>query len=169
MSQTDMTAIAVEGGKGSAADMKPVRLPRPEAGPGQILIKVAHAGVNRPDLIQRMGFYPPPPGSPDTMGLEVSGEVVVGAGRWKAGDQVTALLGGGGYAEYAVVAARHALPNLQDHRLDRDRRLRQRGSERVRQGRMGPGEIHRLRLRLRHRPHHHAQVRDTGYRAFDEE
>ena len=110
MSQTDMTAIAVEGGKGSAADMKAVQLPRPQAGPGQILIKVAHAGVNRPDLIQRMGFYPPPPGSPDTMGLEVSGEVVTGAGRWKAGDQVTALLGGGGYAQYAVVDARHALP-----------------------------------------------------------
>ncbi|MDO8322386.1 MAG: NAD(P)H-quinone oxidoreductase [Phenylobacterium sp.] len=110
MSQTDMTTIAVEGGKGSAADMKAVQLPRPEAGPGQILIKVAHAGVNRPDLIQRMGFYPPPPGSPDTMGLEVSGEVVTGAGRWKTGDQVTALLGGGGYAEYAVVDARHALP-----------------------------------------------------------
>ncbi|MDO8377814.1 NAD(P)H-quinone oxidoreductase [Phenylobacterium sp.] len=110
MSQTDMTAIAVEGGKGSAADMKAVQLPRPVPGPGQILIKVAHAGVNRPDLIQRMGFYPPPPGSPDTMGLEVSGEVVTGAGRWKAGDQVTALLGGGGYAEYAVVDARHALP-----------------------------------------------------------
>ena len=110
MSQTDMTAIAVEGGKGSAADMKAVQLPRPEAGPGQILIKVAHAGVNRPDLIQRMGFYPPPPGSPDTMGLEVSGEVITGSGRWKAGDQVTALLGGGGYAQYAVVDARHALP-----------------------------------------------------------
>ncbi|MES2341354.1 MAG: NAD(P)H-quinone oxidoreductase [Pseudomonadota bacterium] len=110
MSQTNMTAIAVEGGKGSAADMKAVQLPRPEPGPGQILIKVAHAGVNRPDLIQRMGFYPPPPGSPDTMGLEVSGEVVAGAGRWKAGDQVTALLGGGGYAQYAVVDARHALP-----------------------------------------------------------
>ncbi|CAN5905575.1 NAD(P)H-quinone oxidoreductase [soil metagenome] len=110
MSQTEMTAIAVEGGKGSAADMKAVQIPRPEAGPGQILIKVAHAGVNRPDLIQRMGFYPPPPGSPDTMGLEVSGEVVIGAGRWKAGDQVTALLGGGGYAEYAVADARHALP-----------------------------------------------------------
>lgn len=110
MSQTEMTAIAVEGGKGSAADMKAVRIPRPEAGPGQILIKVAHAGVNRPDLIQRMGFYPPPPGSPDTMGLEVSGEVITGAGRWKAGDQVTALLGGGGYADYAVVDARHALP-----------------------------------------------------------
>ena len=110
MSQTDMTAIAVEGGKGSAADMKAVRIARPEPGPGQILVKVAHAGINRPDLIQRMGFYPPPPGSPDTMGLEVSGEVVTGAGRWKAGDQVTALLGGGGYAEYAVVDARHALP-----------------------------------------------------------
>jgi hypothetical protein len=66
--------------------------------------------VNRPDLLQRMGGYPPPPGSPDTLGLEVAGEVVQGAGRWRAGDQVCALLGGGGYAEYATVDARHALP-----------------------------------------------------------
>jgi NADPH2:quinone reductase len=57
-----------------------------------------------------MGFYPPPPGSPETMGLEVAGEVVKAAGRWKAGDKVCALLGGGGYAEYAVCDARHALP-----------------------------------------------------------
>jgi Zn-dependent alcohol dehydrogenase len=105
-----MTAIAVEGGKGPAEAMKPVTLPRPVPGPGQLLVKVEAAGINRPDLIQRMGFYPPPPGSPDTMGLEISGEVIVGAGRWKAGDRVTALLGGGGYAEYAVVDARHALP-----------------------------------------------------------
>jgi NADPH2:quinone reductase len=110
MSQETMTAIAVEGGKGPAEAMKPVSLPRPTPGPGQILVKVEAAGINRPDLIQRMGFYPPPPGSPDTMGLEISGEVIEGAGRWKAGDRVTALLGGGGYAEYAVVDARHALP-----------------------------------------------------------
>jgi NADPH2:quinone reductase len=57
-----------------------------------------------------MGGYPPPPGSPDTLGLEVAGEVVQGAGRWRAGEQVCALLGGGGYAEYATVDARHALP-----------------------------------------------------------
>jgi len=73
-------------------------------------MRVAAAGVNRPDLLQRMGGYPPPPGSPDTLGLEVAGEVVQGTGRWRAGDQVCALLGGGGYAEYATVDARHALP-----------------------------------------------------------
>jgi NADPH2:quinone reductase len=105
-----MTAIAIEGGKGAADALKPMEAQRPEAGPGQILIKVAAAGVNRPDLLQRLGFYPPPPGSPETLGLEVAGEVVTGSGRWKAGDKVTALLGGGGYAEYAVVDARHALP-----------------------------------------------------------
>ncbi|HEY3947523.1 NAD(P)H-quinone oxidoreductase [Phenylobacterium sp.] len=105
-----MTAIAVEGGKGPAEALKPVRIPRPEPKDGQILIKVRAAGVNRPDILQRLGGYPPPPGAPDTMGLEVAGEVVIGAGRWKAGDKVCALLGGGGYAEYAVCDARHALP-----------------------------------------------------------
>ena len=105
-----MTAIAVEGGKGPAEALKPVQIERPTPGPGQILIAVKAAGVNRPDLIQRLGFYPPPPGAPVTMGLEVAGEVVQGAGRWKAGDRVCALLGGGGYAEYAVCDARHALP-----------------------------------------------------------
>ena len=109
MSET-MTAIAIEGGKGPAEALKPVQVPRPEPKPGQILIRVHAAGVNRPDIIQRMGFYPPPPGSPETLGLEVAGEVVVGAGRWKAGDRICALLGGGGYAEYAVCDARHALP-----------------------------------------------------------
>ena len=105
-----MNAIAVEGGKGAAEALKPVRIATPRPAPGQILIRVKAAGINRPDIIQRMGFYPPPPGSPETMGLEVAGEVVVGAGRWKAGDKVCALLGGGGYAEYAVCDARHALP-----------------------------------------------------------
>jgi putative PIG3 family NAD(P)H quinone oxidoreductase len=77
---------------------------------GEILIRVRAAGVNRPDLLQRAGNYPPPPGAPETLGLEVAGEVVVAAGRWREGDRVCALLGGGGYAEYACVDARHALP-----------------------------------------------------------
>ncbi len=105
-----MTAIAVEGGKGPASALKPARLPLPRPKAGEVLIRVRAAGVNRPDIVQRLGMYPPPPGAPDTLGLEVAGEVVVAAGRWKAGDRVTALLGGGGYAEYAVVDARHALP-----------------------------------------------------------
>ena len=109
MSET-MTAITVEGGKGAADALRPETVARPEPGPGQILIRVRAAGVNRPDLLQRLGFYPPPPGAPATLGLEVAGEVVAGSGRWKAGDKVCALLGGGGYAQYAVVDARHALP-----------------------------------------------------------
>lgn len=110
MSQSNMTAIAVEGGRGPAEALKPVQIPRPTPGPVQILIRVAAAGINRPDILQRMGGYPPPAGAPDTLGLEVAGEVVTGAGRWSPGDKVCALLGGGGYAENAVVDARHALP-----------------------------------------------------------
>jgi putative PIG3 family NAD(P)H quinone oxidoreductase len=108
-----MTAIAVEGGKGPASALTATRIDTPRPGPGQILIRVRAAGVNRPDVMQRQGNYPPPPGAPSTIGLEVAGEVVAlgpGALRWKVGDQVAALLGGGGYAEYAVVDARHALP-----------------------------------------------------------
>ena len=105
-----MTAIAIEGGKGPAEALRPETIARPEPGPGQILIKVQAAGVNRPDILQRLGGYPPPPGAPPTLGLEVAGEVVHAAGRWKPGDRVCALLGGGGYAEYAVCDARHALP-----------------------------------------------------------
>ena len=105
-----MTVIAIEGGKGPASALHPVSQPIPEPGPGQILIQVKAAGVNRPDIVQRNGGYPPPPGAPDTMGLEVAGVVAKAAGRWKVGDKVCALLGGGGYAEYAVVDARHALP-----------------------------------------------------------
>ena len=105
-----MKAIVIEGGKGPAEALKLGEAADPAPGPGQILIRVAAAGVNRPDIIQRNGFYPPPPGAPATLGLEVAGEVAVAAGRWKAGDQVCALLGGGGYAEAAACDARHALP-----------------------------------------------------------
>jgi NADPH2:quinone reductase len=105
-----MTAIAIEGGRGPAEALKPVQIARPEPADGQILIRVRAAGINRPDILQRLGGYPPPPGAPDTMGLEVAGEVVTAAGRWKAGDKVCALLGGGGYSEYAVCDSRHALP-----------------------------------------------------------
>ena len=108
-----MTAIAVKGGKGPADALVATELETPRPGPGQILIRVAAAGVNRPDILQRLGAYPPPPGAPDTLGLEVAGEVAAvgeGAERWRLGDPVCALLGGGGYAQYAVVDARHALP-----------------------------------------------------------
>jgi putative PIG3 family NAD(P)H quinone oxidoreductase len=108
-----MTAALVEGGKGPAEALKAAQIPTPKPGPGEILIRVRAAGVNRPDIIQRMGFYPPPPGSPDTLGLEIAGEVAAlgeGAGRWRVGDEVCALVGGGGYAQYCRVDARHALP-----------------------------------------------------------
>ena len=90
-----------------------VDLPRPEAGSGQILIKVVAAGVNRPDILQRQGGYPPPAGAPLTPGLEVAGEVVAlgqGVSRFRLGDKVCALVPGGGYADYAVVAEDNALP-----------------------------------------------------------
>ena len=89
------------------------KIARPEAGSGQILIKVAAAGVNRPDILQRMGGYPPPAGAPLTPGLEVAGEVVaLGAGvqRYRLGDLVCALVAGGGYAEFCVAAEDNALP-----------------------------------------------------------
>ena len=85
----------------------------PVPGAGEILIKVAAAGVNRPDLVQRSGHYPPPPGASDLPGLEAAGTVAAigdGVSRWKIDDAVTALLPGGGYAEYVVTPAQHALP-----------------------------------------------------------
>lgn len=86
---------------------------RPEPNRGEILIRVAAAGVNRPDLMQRAGLYPPPPGAPETLGLEVAGVVEsVGPGvtRWREGDEVCALLPGGGYATYAIAQEGSALP-----------------------------------------------------------
>ena len=108
-----MRAISIRGGKGGADAMFVESVPVPVPGPGQLLIRVRAAGVNRPDIFQRAGFYPSPPGAPATLGLEVAGEVAAvggGVARWRPGDRVTALLGGGGYAECAVVDARHALP-----------------------------------------------------------
>lgn len=93
--------------------LQPTSVPVPVPGHGQIIIRVAYAGVNRPDALQRAGAYAPPPSASPLPGLECSGTVVeVGPGvnRWKIGDQVCALLPGGGYAEYAVTPEAHALP-----------------------------------------------------------
>ncbi|RZJ31975.1 MAG: NAD(P)H-quinone oxidoreductase [Brevundimonas sp.] len=108
-----MRMIEIAGGAGPAEALSLAECPDPVAGPGQIRIRVRAAGVNRPDLLQRNGLYPPPPGAPGILGLEVAGEIdQIGAGvsRWAVGDRVCALLGGGGYADRAVVDARHALP-----------------------------------------------------------
>jgi NADPH2:quinone reductase len=92
--------------------LTPVERPLPVLKPGEVLIKVAAAGVNGPDLMQRKGLYPAPAGAPDLPGLEVSGEIIslaAPAARWSVGDRVTALTNGGGYAEYCAVDAQHCL------------------------------------------------------------
>lgn len=107
-----MKAIAIrEPGGPDVLVMREIATPEP--GHGEILIRVAAAGINRPDTFQRMGLYPPPPGAPETPGLEVAGEVVKtgpGVTHWKVGDRVCALVGGGGYAEYCLAPEAHALP-----------------------------------------------------------
>lgn len=108
-----MRAIEIEGGKGPADALKIGEAPRPSPLPHEILIRVAAAGVNRPDIAQREGNYPPPPGASEILGLEVAGTVEEVGGdvtQWRVGDRVAALLPGGGYAEFATVDARHALP-----------------------------------------------------------
>ena len=87
-------------------------VPTPQPGPGEALVKVTAAGINRGDLLQRQGLYPPPKGVSDTMGLEVTGTVsALGPGvDWSEGDEVVALLAGGGYAEYVIVPAGQLLP-----------------------------------------------------------
>lgn len=93
--------------------LRPVSVPLPEPGTGEVLVRVHAAGVNRPDLAQRSGVYPPPPGASPIPGLEISGEIVaVGAGvdRWTPGDRVCALTAGGGYAEYCTVDQGSVLP-----------------------------------------------------------
>ena len=107
-----MTAIAISS-PGGPEVLTPQTRPLPQPGPGEILVKVAAAGVNRPDISQRMGRYPPPPGASDLPGLEIAGEVVAlgeGATAWKLGDKICALVHGGGYAEYCKVHESHALP-----------------------------------------------------------
>ncbi len=93
--------------------LKPTTRPVPEPGPGEVLLRVAAAGINGPDIYQRQGLYPAPPGATDIPGLEVAGTVVAlgeGVERWKTGDAVCALTAGGGYAEYCVAPAPQCLP-----------------------------------------------------------
>jgi putative PIG3 family NAD(P)H quinone oxidoreductase len=108
----EMTAIAIPT-PGAPEALVPQRRPMPKPGAGELLIKVAAAGVNRPDVLQRQGNYAPPPGATDIPGLEIAGEVVASggqAGPWKIGDKLCALVAGGGYAEYCVVPAPQCLP-----------------------------------------------------------
>ncbi len=110
-----MTAID-PAAPGGPEVLQPVSRAVPVAGPGEVLIKVAAAGVNRPDVLQRLGLYPMPPGTPTIPGLEIAGTIAaVGAavsadvGRWRVGDAVCALVAGGGYAEYCVAPAGQCL------------------------------------------------------------
>ena len=109
MSKPMMTAVkSVVGQKLTLHEIE-----KPSPGPGQVLIRVRAAGVNRPDLVQRAGKYPPPPGAPDTLGLEIAGDIeAVGPGvtRWKGGEKVCALVPGGGYAEYALAHEGSTMP-----------------------------------------------------------
>jgi putative PIG3 family NAD(P)H quinone oxidoreductase len=108
-----MKAVLIEGKGGGPEVLKAGSRPVPRPGQGEILVKVAAAGVNRRDVLQRTGNYPPPPGASDIPGLEIAGEVIeTGAGvtRFKAGDRLCALVTGGGYAEYCICDERAALP-----------------------------------------------------------
>ena len=107
-----MTVIEAKGAGGPEVLIAGTR-PVPEPGPGEALIEVAAAGINRPDVVQRQGLYPPPKGASDLLGLEVAGIVVKrgqGASRFNEGDRVCALVNGGGYAEYAVAPEATTLP-----------------------------------------------------------
>lgn len=107
-----MTAIGFDA-PGGPEVLRPENVPVPRPGPGQVLIKVAFAGVNRPDVIQRQGFYPPPPGASPIPGLEISGTVAAlgeGVTLLLPGQRVCALVSGGGYAEYCLAVADHCLP-----------------------------------------------------------
>ncbi|MGR3914065.1 MAG: NAD(P)H-quinone oxidoreductase [Gammaproteobacteria bacterium] len=107
-----MKAILLSG-FGGAENMQLGEAPRPAPGPGQILLKIAATSVNRPDIIQRQGNYPPPPGESDILGLEAAGTVDAlgdGVTTRHLGERVMALLPGGGYAEYALARADHAMP-----------------------------------------------------------
>lgn len=103
-----MRAVVADGVGGLVIVERPV----PRAGKGEILVKVAAAGINRPDILQRRGMYPPPPGAPDILGLEVAGEIVAAGDGATAliGQKVCALVAGGGYADFCVAAAGAALP-----------------------------------------------------------
>jgi putative PIG3 family NAD(P)H quinone oxidoreductase len=105
--------IEIVGGGGPPEVLVPTARPMPRPGGGEVLIKVAAAGVNRPDVLQRQGHYPPPPGASDIPGLEIAGEIVAiggGVSDLSVGDEVCALVTGGGYADYTVAAAPLCLP-----------------------------------------------------------
>jgi putative PIG3 family NAD(P)H quinone oxidoreductase len=98
---------------GAPEVLVPVERPTPAPAAGEVVVKVAAAGVNRPDLLQRLGKYPPPPGASDIPGLEIAGTIAAvgpGVADWSVGDRVCALVAGGGYAEYAVAPAPQCLP-----------------------------------------------------------
>lgn len=108
----EMTCVEISE-PGAPSVLLPARRPLPDPAPGELLIEVAAAGVNRPDVMQRRGLYPPPPGASDLPGLEVAGRVVAlgeGVKGWQVGDTVCALTNGGGYAAYAVAPAGQCLP-----------------------------------------------------------
>jgi putative PIG3 family NAD(P)H quinone oxidoreductase len=111
-----MTAIEITQ-PGGPEVLATTERPSPSPGPGDVLIHVAAAGVNRPDVMQRAGHYPPPPGASDIPGLEVAGTIVqvgANAGTWRPGDRVCALVAGGGYAEYCLAPAPQCLPVPRD-------------------------------------------------------
>lgn len=114
MSNLPATMKVIEmSGPGGPEVLRLAERPLPKPQPGEVLVKVAAAGVNGPDMMQRKGLYPAPAGASDLLGLEVSGTVVAlgdGVTRWKAGDELVALTNGGGYAEYCTVDAQHCLP-----------------------------------------------------------
>jgi NADPH2:quinone reductase len=112
MSQATMQAVEISQ-PGGPEKLRLVERPRPSAGQGEVLIRVQAAGVNRPDVLQRKGAYAPPPGASDLPGLEVAGTVEAGdleGSEWQPGDQVCALVAGGGYAEWCVAPATQCLP-----------------------------------------------------------
>lgn len=109
---SQMTAVEITA-PGAPDVLQVTTRPRPRAGHGQVVIALAYAGVNRPDALQRAGLYNPPAGASDLPGLEGAGHIAeVGAGvtEWVVGDEVCALLPGGGYAEFVATPARHCLP-----------------------------------------------------------
>lgn len=116
-----MTAIGFEA-PGGPEVLQPQVVPVPNPGEGQVLVKVAYAGVNRPDVVQRRGLYPPPPGASPIPGLEIAGEIVAlggGVSEVMLGQRICALVSGGGYAEYCLAMAEHCLPVPAEMPLDR--------------------------------------------------